>query len=378
MRGASTLNSPTICTQFKGQLASLVRKIHSTKPHYIRCLKPNDGNKSDVLNRLRTTEQLRYGGVLEAVRVARSGFPVRFTHFEFYSRYRLLADPYSPTTRKLARFLSLTEMTNKMEGATACRALVEAMWEIDVPQLDKRAESSAHTLRILRETEFWRGTLIKLDRSTVQLGKSKVFLRKQAHDLFESRRSKCIYLASRRVQSIIRAFLARMHYLSMKMASLRIQIAVRYYIAHRRFVELRRLKAALRIQTVFRRQLLHNLFRKLRSGVITVQNLFRGRAARKQLHQFRVERGSVVVQAAVRRYFAKLHFIRFLRVVLFFQCKLRMYRAKKELQLRQSKARDISTLRESNLQLKLEFEVMAMAKLVKLQLCNLSFILIDN
>lgn len=43
-------------------------KVHQTRPHYIRCLKPNDANAPDALDRARLTEQLRYGGVLEAVR----------------------------------------------------------------------------------------------------------------------------------------------------------------------------------------------------------------------------------------------------------------------------------------------------------------------
>lgn len=102
-------------------------KIHQTRPHYIRCLKPNDDNAPDALNRSRLTEQLRYGGVLEAVggcaavwgdgrtcsahrlgpslthiqineqvRVARSGYPVRLPHSEFYARYRCLATAPGP------------------------------------------------------------------------------------------------------------------------------------------------------------------------------------------------------------------------------------------------------------------------------------------
>jgi len=43
------------------------------------------------------TEQLRYGGVLEAVRVARSGYPVRLIHPEFYARYRCLAASLPPS-----------------------------------------------------------------------------------------------------------------------------------------------------------------------------------------------------------------------------------------------------------------------------------------
>ncbi|CAN0237882.1 unnamed protein product, partial [Laminaria digitata] len=51
-----------------------------TRPHYIRCIKPNDNAEPDEVSRVRVMEQLRYGGVLEAVRVARSGYPVRLPH----------------------------------------------------------------------------------------------------------------------------------------------------------------------------------------------------------------------------------------------------------------------------------------------------------
>ena len=62
-----------------------------TGPHYIRCLKPNDEALPGVLVRKRVIEQLKYGGVLEAVRVARSGFPVRFDHAAFHERYRVIS-----------------------------------------------------------------------------------------------------------------------------------------------------------------------------------------------------------------------------------------------------------------------------------------------
>ncbi|CAN0459190.1 unnamed protein product, partial [Hapterophycus canaliculatus] len=42
----------------------------------------------DEVSRVRVMEQLRYGGVLEAVRVARSGYPVRLPHKVGPSRHR--------------------------------------------------------------------------------------------------------------------------------------------------------------------------------------------------------------------------------------------------------------------------------------------------
>ena len=86
----SSSKTRTVGMQFKDQLSDLMRKVETTEPHYIRCLKPNDKAKPKMLVRSRLTEQLRYGGVLEAVRVARMGYPVRLPHADFFSRYRLL------------------------------------------------------------------------------------------------------------------------------------------------------------------------------------------------------------------------------------------------------------------------------------------------
>lgn len=65
-------------------------KISRTRPHYIRCLKPNDANVCDEFIRSRVGDQLRYGGVLEAVKVARSGYQVRLPRADFYAKYRPL------------------------------------------------------------------------------------------------------------------------------------------------------------------------------------------------------------------------------------------------------------------------------------------------
>ena len=88
--GKKATKTRTVGAQFKDQLLDLMKKVETTEPHYIRCLKPNDKAKPKLLVRSRLTEQLRYGGVLEAVRVARMGYPVRLAHADFFTRYRVL------------------------------------------------------------------------------------------------------------------------------------------------------------------------------------------------------------------------------------------------------------------------------------------------
>lgn len=51
--------------------------MDKTHPHYVRTIKPNDELKPANFTYGRIAEQLRNAGVLEVVRVARAGFPVR-------------------------------------------------------------------------------------------------------------------------------------------------------------------------------------------------------------------------------------------------------------------------------------------------------------
>lgn len=63
-------------------------------PHYISIqtgIKPNHQLAPDSFDPGSTVEQLRCAGVLEAVRVARAGFPQRFSHAGFITQYGSLA-----------------------------------------------------------------------------------------------------------------------------------------------------------------------------------------------------------------------------------------------------------------------------------------------
>ena len=88
------LSSRRSCVAFES-------RIDITVPHYIRCLKPNDDLVPDYFEPKNIVEQLRCGGVLEAVRVSRAGYPTRYPHDIFMARYYILGDhkddsPMSP------------------------------------------------------------------------------------------------------------------------------------------------------------------------------------------------------------------------------------------------------------------------------------------
>lgn len=71
-------------------MAQLIATLHSTTPHYVRCIKPNDVKQAFKWEATKIVQQLRACGVLETVRISASGFPSRWTYDDFYARYRLL------------------------------------------------------------------------------------------------------------------------------------------------------------------------------------------------------------------------------------------------------------------------------------------------
>lgn len=81
----------TVGSQFSMQLTELRQRIDKTKPHYIRCLKPNQSLRPDDFENAMVADQLRYAGVLEAIRVSRAGYSQRYSHAAFLGRYKIIA-----------------------------------------------------------------------------------------------------------------------------------------------------------------------------------------------------------------------------------------------------------------------------------------------
>ena len=76
-----------ILKKFQKNLSILRNYIETTDLHFIRCIKPNDKNIPSEYDVERILQQLRYNGIVEAVRVARSGYPIRFNHEELRKNY---------------------------------------------------------------------------------------------------------------------------------------------------------------------------------------------------------------------------------------------------------------------------------------------------
>lgn len=64
-----------------------MHQLESTTPHFIRCIKPNNKQLPGIYEVDLVVQQLRCCGVLEVVRISRSGYPTRMKHQEFAERW---------------------------------------------------------------------------------------------------------------------------------------------------------------------------------------------------------------------------------------------------------------------------------------------------
>jgi len=181
----------TVGGHFRDQLKDLRTKVEKTSPHYIRCLKPND---LLVPNRFETpivAEQLQCGGVLEAVRVARAGFPQHYPHGDFIARYR-------PLVWREWR----TVIGPSKDKPDVCRKLIDVLFQ----KLQKLEEAE----RKIGESEPSDGiAFVKLG---MQMGKTKVFLRQREFEGLERQRGHEQQKAAIKLNSTFRGYLVRLRW----------------------------------------------------------------------------------------------------------------------------------------------------------------------
>ncbi|KAM6566645.1 hypothetical protein CsatA_025773 [Cannabis sativa] len=115
--GGADSQKLSVATKFKSQLFQLMQRLESTTPHFIRCIKPNNLQSPGLYEQELVLQQLRCCGVLEVVRISRSGFPTRMSHQKFSRRYGFLLsenvasqDPLSVSVAILHQFDILPEM----------------------------------------------------------------------------------------------------------------------------------------------------------------------------------------------------------------------------------------------------------------------------
>ncbi|XP_065818528.1 myosin-IIIb isoform X8 [Labrus bergylta] len=87
----TSMRRQTVASYFRFSLMDLLSKMVVGKPHFVRCIKPNDDRQALRFCEERVMVQLRYTGILETVSIRRQGYSHRILFEEFVNRYYYLA-----------------------------------------------------------------------------------------------------------------------------------------------------------------------------------------------------------------------------------------------------------------------------------------------
>ncbi|XP_043718546.1 myosin-17-like [Telopea speciosissima] len=286
----------SIGARFKLQLQSLMETLSSTEPHYIRCVKPNNVLKPAIFENLNVINQLRCGGVLEAIRISCAGYPTRRTFYEFLNRFGVLAP-------------EVLEGNN--EDKVACQMILD-----------------------------------KIGLKGYQIGKTKVFLRAGQMAELDARRTEVLGNAARTIQRQIRTHIARKEFATLRKAAIQLQSCLRGKLARKMYEYLRREAAAVKIQKIFRRYVARKSYIALQMSATTLQTSLRAMAARNEFRFRKQTKAAIIIQAHWRCYREFSYYMRLQKAILVSQCGWRRRVARKELRQLKMAARETGALKE--------------------------------
>ncbi|MEE6471641.1 hypothetical protein FKM82_009329 [Ascaphus truei] len=243
-QNASLKRPPTVGFQFKASVSTLMKNLYAKNPNYIRCLKPNSLKKSSLFDETIVKSQVRYLGLLENVKVRRSGCAYRQVYKSFLDRYKLLSKKTWPNWNGEAR------------------AGVEAMLsDIGIPS------------------------------GELAYGRTKIFIRTPStlFDLEARRRERMGEMAAL-IQKIFRGWRCRLQYQLMRKSQILISAFYRGHVEKKKYNKIR--FSALLLQACVRgwkaRVLLRGLKTQERSKAAstTICAFWRGYQVRKQYRKY--------------------------------------------------------------------------------------------
>ncbi|XP_074563999.1 myosin-12-like [Curcuma longa] len=286
----------SIGTRFKQQLQALMESLNTTEPHYIRCVKPNPVLQPGIFENNNVLNQLRCGGVLEAIRISCAGYPTKRTFDEFVDRFGILAP----------------DLVDGADEKATCAAICNRM-----------------------------------GLKGYQLGKAKVFLRAGQMAELDARRMEVLANAAKLIQRQILTHLTRKEFIKKRKASIQIQKFWRAYLARKLYKSMRRENASICIQKHTRSYAARKRYTKLQSSASIIQTGLRAMVARNDYQYRRRTNAAIFIQTHWRFYKARSAYHVQKKATLIFQCLWRGRLGRKELRKLRMAARETGALREA-------------------------------
>uniref|UniRef100_A0A672ZPJ9 Myosin IXb n=1 Tax=Sphaeramia orbicularis TaxID=375764 RepID=A0A672ZPJ9_9TELE len=167
------IKPPTVSTQFQASLGKLLEKMEKANPFFIFCIRSNAEKKGMHFDDKLVLQQIKHMGLVQTVNIQKLGYSAKYTFKEFVEKFRMLLP----------------------KGATA---------------------TSEHITQLFEN--------MNLDKTTYQIGKTKVFLKEKERRLLQETLNTVVIRHIIILQRWFRVCLIRLHFLQKKDATLVIQV----------------------------------------------------------------------------------------------------------------------------------------------------------
>ncbi|XP_072260772.1 unconventional myosin-IXb isoform X4 [Pyxicephalus adspersus] len=221
---------PSISAQFQASLNKLLETLGKAEPFFIRCIRSNSEKMEMTFDEALVLQQLRYTGMLETVRIRRSGYSAKYPYQEFKDQFQVLL-PKSSTDLKA----DITSLLNRL-----C-----------------------------------------LDPHNYQLGKTKVFLKEPERQKLQDTLHQAVIKKIILLQSLFRMVVDRRNFLRMKSAAVTIQAFWKSYRVRCRLQA--RKNAAVCIQTAWKSYVQRKIYVKQIQMIQLLQAHCRGFLQRQRV-----------------------------------------------------------------------------------------------
>ncbi|XP_052658482.1 unconventional myosin-IXb isoform X8 [Harpia harpyja] len=227
---------PSISAQFQTSLNKLLETLGKAEPFFIRCIRSNAEKKEMLFDESLVLQQLRYTGMLETVRIRRSGYSAKYTFEEFIDQFQVL--------------------------------------------LPKNARASKEDICVYLNK-------LKLDENYYQIGKTKVFMKEAERQILQDTLHKEVIRKIILLQSWLRMVLERRRFLRTRQAAIVLQA---YWRSRCVRMALQRNNAAIYIQSAWRRYRERKCYLQQKKRICLLQAMVRGHLQRKRFQKMAIEK----------------------------------------------------------------------------------------
>ncbi|NXX12049.1 MYO9B protein, partial [Podargus strigoides] len=227
---------PSISAQFQTSLNKLLETLGKAEPFFIRCIRSNAEKREMLFDENLVLQQLRYTGMLETVRIRRSGYSAKYTFQEFIDQFQVL--------------------------------------------LPKNAKASKEDICVYLNK-------LKLNENYYQIGMTKVFMKEAERQILQDTLHKEVIRKIILLQSWLRMVLERRRFLRTRQAAIVLQACWRSRCVR---MALQRNNAAVYIQSSWRRYRERKCYLQQKRRICLVQAMVRGHLQRKRFQKMAMEK----------------------------------------------------------------------------------------